>query len=214
MEVSQMQHSGGNLRDDKPFRVMLATLTALAYAFRLYYTRRGGEPGEKVSRTRVEPLSRWALLAFFYALMVIPGFVYVFAPHRMRWARLPLPTWLRRLGVALGIVNLLLFAWTHHALRRAWSLRLVIKEKQPLVTSGPYRWVRHPMYTSIFGSALAASLLSATWLMGLGVVGTSISIAARVGDEEALMIEEFGDQYRAYMQRTGRFLPPMRLKSS
>ena len=201
-----------NMRNETRFRVILATLAILGWLVRVYYTRRGSEPGEKVSRTREEPLSRWALLAFFYALMVIPGFVYVFAPHRMRWARLLLPTWLRWLGVALGVVNLLLFAWTHHTLRGAWSLRLVIKEKQPLVTSGPYHWVRHPMYTSIFGSALAASLLSATWLMGLGTVGTSISIAARVGDEEALMIEEFGDQYRAYMKRTGRYLPPIRLK--
>jgi len=72
-----------------------------------------------------------------------------------------MPAWSRWLGVALGIVSLQLFGWTHHALGRNWSTRLVIKEGHSLVTSGPYRWVRHPMYTAIFGSWLAIFLLSA-----------------------------------------------------
>ena len=68
------------------------------------------------------------------------------------------------------------------------------------------------MYTTIFLQALAFFLLSANWIIGTTGLGTSILCVASVGDEEALMIEEFGDQYRAYMQRTGRFLPPMKLK--
>ena len=69
------------------------------------------------------------------------------------------------------------------------------------------------MYTAIFGSWLAIFLLSANWVVGMAGLGTSILIGARVADEEALMIEEFGDQYRAYMQRTGRFLPRIRAEA-
>jgi protein-S-isoprenylcysteine O-methyltransferase Ste14 len=105
-----------------------------------------------------------------------------------------------------------LFIWTHHALGKNWSVDLVIKEEHTLITSGPYRWVRHPMYTSFFVQSLAFFLLSANWVIGLAGLATSVLGASRVDKEEALMIEEFGDQYRAYMQRTGRFLPPMKLK--
>ena len=195
------------MRNETRFRVILANLAILGWLVRLYYTRRGSEPGEKVSRTRGEPLSRWPLLAFFYALMVISAFVYVFAPHRMRWASLLLPTWLRWLGVALGIVNLLLFAWVHHTLAKNWSAALVIKEEHTLVSNGPYRFVRHPMYSNLFVGAIAYFLISANWFIGAASLAFSIVVASRIGDEEALMIEEFGDEYRAYMRRTGRFLP-------
>ncbi|OGO51147.1 MAG: hypothetical protein A2148_07120 [Chloroflexi bacterium RBG_16_68_14] len=138
------------------------------------------------------------------------GLVYVFAPHRIRWATLPTPTWSRWLGAALGIVTIPLFFWTHRALGSNWSADLVIKKGHTLVTSGPYRWARHPMYTSIFGFSLAVSLLSANWVIGLVGLVTSILSAARVDKEEALMLDEFGEEYRAYMERTGRFLPPMK----
>ena len=111
--------------------------------------------------------------------------------------------------MGLGIGTLPLFVWTHEALGKNWSADLVIKEEHALVTGGPYRWVRHPMYTAFFGSSLAYFLLSANWVIGLTGLGTSVLLAARVDKEEALMIEEFGDDYRAYMRRTGRFLPRM-----
>ncbi len=63
------------------------------------------------------------------------------------------------------------------------------------------------MYTTFFLNALVSFLVSANWLVGLGWLGQGILAASRAGDEEALMIEEFGDQYRAYMRSTGRFLP-------
>ena len=66
------------------------------------------------------------------------------------------------------------------------------------------------MYTAIFLQSLTFFLLSANWIIGLAGLGANILIAARVDKEEALMIEEFGDEYRAYMQRSGRFLPRMR----
>ena len=192
------------------FRVMLSTLYMLVMLVRLYYMRRGNESDQTISRTRDERL-RLPLLKSFSFLGTIAGVVYVFAPQRARWATLPMPVWLRWVGVGLGTAQLPLFAWTHHALGKNWSLALVTKEEHTLVSSGPYRWVRHPMYTTILLQALAFFLLSANWVIGLTGLGTSILAVARVGEEEALMIEEFGDQYRAYMERTGRFLPSMKV---
>ena len=70
------------------------------------------------------------------------------------------------------------------------------------------------MYSVIFLQSLAFFLLSANWVIGIAGLGTSILAVARVGEEEALMIEEFGDQYEAYMERTGRFVPPVKLQAN
>jgi protein-S-isoprenylcysteine O-methyltransferase Ste14 len=184
-------------------------LYILFWFSRLYYMRREIASGERVTRTRPDRL-RIALISSFSLPGAVVGFLSVFAPQRARWATLPTPTWSRWIGVALGVVAMPLFIWTHHALGKNWSADLVIKEEHTLITSGPYRWVRHPMYTSFFGLSLAFFLLSANWVIGLAGLATSVLGAARVDKEEALMIEEFGDEYRAYMQRTGRFLPRIR----
>ena len=200
------------MRNQLGFRVILSTLYVLVMVVRLYYMRRGSESGQTISRTQEERL-RLPLLMSFNLLGTIAGVVYVFAPQRIRWATLPTPAWSRWVGVGLGIISLPLFAWIHHALGKNWSMALVIKEEHTLISSGPFRWVRHPMYSTIFLQSLAFFLLSANWVIGISGLGTSILCVARVGEEEALMVEEFGDRYWAYMQRTGRFLPPVKLQA-
>ncbi|MEE8232131.1 MAG: isoprenylcysteine carboxylmethyltransferase family protein, partial [Thermoplasmata archaeon] len=88
-----------------------------------------------------------------------------------------------------------------------YSGTVVIKDSHTLVTSGPYRWIRHPIYTSYFALTLSLFLLTANWFIGLALLALSILLASRVEGEEALLLERFGDAYRAYMYRTGRFLP-------
>ena len=79
-----------------------------------------------------------------------------------------------------------------------------------LITSGPYRWVRHPMYTTIFVWAVAFLLMSANWLVGGLWFGLGLVASALVRVEEAVLIDTFGAAYRVYMRRTGRFLPRLR----
>ncbi len=197
------------MKSQAVFRIILFSLYILFGLVRVFYMRRGSESSKRVSRTRQDRL-RIGLISAFGLVGLIAGLVHVFAPQRARWATLPTPTWSRWLGAALGIVTLPLFLWTHDALGKNWSADIVIKEGHTLIIGGPYRWVRHPMYTAIFLQSLTFFLLSANWIIGLAGLGANILIAARVDKEEALMIEEFGDEYRAYMQRSGRFLPRMR----
>ena len=81
-----------------------------------------------------------------------------------------------------------------------------------MITSGPYQFIRHPIYTAfifILGSSL---LTSANWLIGLAWIGmTVVEVASRIGFEESLMLEYFGDGYREYMKKTGRLLPKLPL---
>ncbi|HEY9525701.1 MAG TPA: isoprenylcysteine carboxylmethyltransferase family protein, partial [Anaerolineales bacterium] len=81
-------------------------------------------------------------------------------------------------------------------------------KEQTLITSGPYRTIRHPIYTAfilILGSTL---FISSNWLIGLCWAGmTILEVISRIGFEESLMLEFFGEQYREYMKKTGRLFP-------
>jgi protein-S-isoprenylcysteine O-methyltransferase Ste14 len=89
------------------------------------------------------------------------------------------------------------------------ALALPIGE-HTLVTHGPYRWVRHPFYDVIFVWILSMSVLIANWLMALLGFSALAMMVARTRIEEDKLIERFGDDYRSYMERTGRFLPHFR----
>ncbi|HQZ84897.1 MAG TPA: isoprenylcysteine carboxylmethyltransferase family protein, partial [Actinomycetota bacterium] len=124
------------------------------------------------------------------------------------WAALPIPTGWRWVGVGLGVVGTVLLLWVHHTLGRYFSVPGVMKERQELITAGPYRWVRHPMYTILLLVAIVYFLISANWFIGVIWLGWIVgTVASMLRDEEAALIDRFGDKYKVYMRRTGRFLP-------
>jgi protein-S-isoprenylcysteine O-methyltransferase Ste14 len=142
-------------------------------------------------------------IAFFGGVLL-----YLIAPQTIAWATLPLPLWVRWAGILLGAVSLAGLLWVHTALGKNWSAWLELKEGQTLVTHGPYRRVRHPMYTALYGLYIGWTLLTANWLLGAAwIVTFTLLTATRIRHEEAMMIERFGEVYREYMKKTGRFLP-------
>jgi protein-S-isoprenylcysteine O-methyltransferase Ste14 len=104
--------------------------------------------------------------------------------------------------------------WTHRTLGRHWSGILELRENHRLISSGPYRHIRHPMYTGFFMMLSGVALLSANLLIALLQIGAfTATYLARVADEEAMMLDRFGDEYRGYMRRTGRLLPRLRWRA-
>ena len=87
-------------------------------------------------------------------------------------------------------------------------MTLELNADHRLVTNGLYRAVRHPMYSSFLVLGVGQALLVPNWIAGLsGLASVLLLIAVRLPREEAMMIEEFGDQYRDYRKRTGAVLP-------
>jgi protein-S-isoprenylcysteine O-methyltransferase Ste14 len=84
---------------------------------------------------------------------------------------------------------------------------LVTRKQHTLVTNGPYRWVRHPLYTSAAMLTLANFLAAANWFFFATGCVVFLLLAIRTRKEEENLIARFGDDYRNYMQRTGRFVP-------
>lgn len=146
------------------------------------------------------------LLSNFLGLGVIP-FIYAFTGFP-RFADYPFQPVLAVIGTLVMAMALVLFYRVHRELGRNWSDSLQVRETHSLVTEGLYRYVRHPMYSAFFLWGVAQLLLLPNWIAGpAGLVGFAILFGFRVGREEQMMIDAFGDQYRAYMQRTARLIP-------
>ena len=112
------------------------------------------------------------------------------------------------LGLVAMAAGLWLFWRSHVDLGDNWSVTLEIDAKHQLVTRGVYRFVRHPMYTSFFVSGLGQALLLANWIAGpAALVAVAVLVWVRLPNEEAMMVEAFGDEYREYMRRTGGIVP-------
>lgn len=147
-------------------------------------------------------------LLFFVLLgMFVLPMIYVLTPW-FKVADYSLPVWANVLGILIFAIALWLFWRSHHDLGRNWSPTLQVRSEHTLITRGIYQKIRHPMYTALWLWAIAQGLLLTNWIAGLsGVVTFGILYVARVGNEEKMMVEQFGDQYRAYMQQTKRLLP-------
>ena len=97
--------------------------------------------------------------------------------------------------------------WVFLSLGKNITDTVVTRRDHTLVTTGPYRWVRHPFYLATGAAVVANSLVTANWFLALtsGLAFGLIVLRTRI--EEEKLIERFGDDYRSYMNRTGRFLP-------
>ena len=128
-------------------------------------------------------------------------------PAYMAWASMPLPIWLRWAGVAVCVTTLALLAWTLRDLGRNLTDTVVTRQAATLVTHGAYRWVRHPFYACMALIIIGNALMAANWFMlAAGAVVLSL-IVVRTKTEEEKLVARFGDAYRSYMKRTGRFVP-------
>ncbi|HET6360857.1 MAG TPA: isoprenylcysteine carboxylmethyltransferase family protein [Gemmatimonadota bacterium] len=182
--------------------VFLATLGISAG--RRWQARRAG--GVVARREEPAGLIAGRLLV---ALPLFGGVVaYLANPAWMAWASLELPPWARWAGAVLGFL-VVPSAWlVLTALGTNVSETVLTKPRHRLVTTGPYRWVRHPLYAVSIALFLGIALMAANWFI---LLSTLIALAAVrlviIPREEAQLVSAFGDDYRVYRSRTGSLLP-------
>lgn len=124
------------------------------------------------------------------------------------FANYNLPVWAGWLGVPVFTAAIILLWKAHSELGVNFSPTLRISERHWLVTTGVYRYIRHPMYAAHWLWAIAQTLLLSNWLAGPAfLVCLAPLYFLRIRSEERMMAEQFGDEYLAYIKRTGRIIP-------
>ena len=197
------------MADDQTFRLILALGMAAFLPVAVYHRVRSQSSGESLDRSQEGLFILLTLRPCGLAAM--GGLVaFLLNPSWMSWASVPLPVSLRWAGVAIGVPTVALGIWTFRSIGRNITDTVVTRREHTLVTSGPYRLVRHPFYVTTALALLANALTTASWFIALMGSAALALMVLRTATEEAKLVERFGDDYRRYMARTGRFLPRLR----
>ena len=146
-----------------------------------------------------------AILGYFVSIVL-----YMLAIPWTSWSQIVVPSWLRWLGVVGAISSVLFVAWIHRTLGRQYSAELAIQKDHALVTSGPYARTRHPMYTAFHMFSFSLALTTSNLLVLFFAVLVTVPFPWIARKEEKMLLETFGEEYREYMRRTGRFFPRIR----
>jgi protein-S-isoprenylcysteine O-methyltransferase Ste14 len=193
-----------DLMPEHYYKWILALLILLSGVIRFSYELRY-QRMEKIL-SYMPGREKWFVLIFALCFF-LPGSIYIFT-DLLSFASFEAGTALRISGAALMLANILFFLWIHISLGKNWSPVLEINKEQTLITSGPYSRIRHPMYLCFFIHAASLWILTANHLIGAAaIMSFAVIYSFRVSTEEQMMLDRFGDEYRAYMKRTGRLLP-------
>jgi len=194
------------MNQDQTFRFVLIVGALIVQPLMLYHRLRSQATGEALDRWQegrfVLFTLRPVLIAAWLGLIA-----YMMNPGWMAWSSVSLPAWLRWAGVGLGAVAAALLIWTLRNLGKNLTDTVVTRRAHTLVSGGPYRWVRHPFYDALALGFLANALAAANWFLLLTGGVVVILLVVRTRTEEEKLLLRFGDLYRTYVERTGRFLP-------
>ena len=193
--------------NDTIFRTLAIAIILVGVSISMYYRSRAERAGREKIYLKEEGLAIAIGLRLTGLSLWLGVFAYMINPAWMAWARIDLPEWLRWVGVGMGALGDLLAYWVFSHLGNNVTPTVVTRSTATLVTSGPYRWVRHPLYLMGLIGYVGFGLLAENWFIALATVVTFGVMQFRIPKEEARLVEKFGMAYREYMQRTGRFLP-------
>jgi protein-S-isoprenylcysteine O-methyltransferase Ste14 len=116
--------------------------------------------------------------------------------------------WARWIAAAIGVCLNPMAIWVFRSLGSNVSETVLTRDAQRLVTVGPYRWIRHPLYATGGLLFVVTGLLAANaMILALAIVALALIVAVVIPREEAALVGRFGDDYRTYMRHTGRLLP-------
>jgi protein-S-isoprenylcysteine O-methyltransferase Ste14 len=194
------------MNHDHTFRIVLILGLLVVLPIGVYHRLKSRATGEK--------LDRWQEGIFILFTLRAAGVVgwlgvlaYLINPSWMAWSSLALPEWLRWAGAGIFVMAGGLLVWTFRSLGKNLTDTVVTRREHTLVTSGPYAWVRHPFYDTAALGTVAISLIAANWFIFLTGAVIVVLLIVRTKIEEEKLLARFGDSYREYMERTGRFFP-------
>jgi protein-S-isoprenylcysteine O-methyltransferase Ste14 len=192
---------------ETPFQIAFIAIFVSALSISGYFRRKARESGGAIPRA-AEGSATVLLRLLFAAPLYLSILAYMVNPAWMAWASLALPVWLRGTAAVVGAGTIPLLIWVLKSLGRNVSETFLTKESHALVTHGPYRWVRHPLYSAASLAFFSLGVVAANaFIMGMAVVAITALALIVIPREEANLTRKFGDEYRAYRSRTGMLIP-------
>jgi protein-S-isoprenylcysteine O-methyltransferase Ste14 len=191
---------------------------SFAYVMTAYTKKAKSRAEDKATRVKMHNEHEIPLLLKIRTIFGIPFYIgillWTFTPKFMEWSSMSLPLWVRWTGLALGALAIFINAWSHRTLGlklgEDFDPALRLLKVPALVKEGPYAKMRHPIYFAFLLMQVSVLLLTSNWLIGIcGIAIIAAVIIIRVPEEEKMLIEQFGDEYRNYMKNTGSFLPKL-----
>ena len=146
-----------------------------------------------------------------YIIPILIGWFFLFRAGRLPYPLdvrvIPHTNYLLAVAVIFSICGVALCLWARATLGRNWSGTVTLKEGHELIVRGPYRLVRHPIYTGILGLLVGTAMLQARIGALIGLLLIFVRLWIKLRQEEELMLKQFPDQYPAYQQRVKRLIP-------
>ena len=166
-----------------------------AMASRVKRTERTEPAASRLTRTLV------TLLAF--ALLVWSKFPFYLLNRRF----LPQQPWAFWTGAAITAAGLLFSVWARRHLGKNWSQAVTLKQDHELITSGPYAFVRHPIYTGLLLAILGSAIARGEWRGLVALALIFVVLWRKLRMEEEWMRARFGQEYETYANRVRALVP-------
>jgi protein-S-isoprenylcysteine O-methyltransferase Ste14 len=196
---------GESMYTELTLRLALLGLLIVDLSMPTYFRRRAA------AGTARTPRGRWTRLlvpeVVLTGVTYIGIFAYLLHPKSMSWSRIELPEGLRLLGVGLATLGLCGLFWAFRHLGHNLLASEAPGAAPTLITTGPYRWVRHPLYSAWAVMMLGYGLLTESWAVTTVAAAAFAAVVRRTSVEESHLVAQFGEVYKEYAMRTGRFLP-------
>ncbi len=194
------------MADELFFRVSIAVIFIGAGSISGHF-RKIARQSEPISRQNEATSTKVGRLLIALSLY-LSFLAFIVNPSWMEWSSFDVQMWVRHLAVGAGLSALPLVYWVMISIGKNISETVLTKENHELVTHGPYRWVRHPLYSVSILMLMSVSLVAGNWFMMLMTTIAALGIVYLIlPKEEAELVSKFGADYRAFQERTGRLLP-------
>jgi protein-S-isoprenylcysteine O-methyltransferase Ste14 len=195
--------------NENVFRIFAAVILLTGMSISFYFrTKADKETGETISR-KADGSVMMNFIRIGGLILWLSPFIYLINPAWMAWSKMGLPESIRWLGVGIGILCAFGIYWLFSSIGSGITPTSATRKEHKLATNGIYKYIRHPLYTIGSSFIISFGMMADNWFIAMFGVLAFILMAIRTPKEEANLIEKFGDEYREYMKRTGRFLPKL-----
>ena len=197
------------METEYPFHTAFLLYMITLVGVRMYFAGYADSKSGVRQTTKGEGIFRY-IRFFLGGPLVIAYIAYMVWPPSMAWSQLELSPMIRWAGLDLLILGMIMLIWVQKHLSRNFTGTVQIRPGGHVVNTGPYKYVRHPMYHSFILLGAGMFLLTANWLLGgafLFII--MIVIIVRTPVEEKALLNAYGKEYEEYMKSTGKFFPKL-----